>query len=109
MEWVFWWGGFYECMIGIVKCCFRKVFGNVKLNVDELLIVLIEVEAILNLRFLTYEYDEVGVEMFILLYLIYGCWLLSLLEEVRNDEEESEIGFFKRFRYFVRLRIYFWK
>lgn len=107
LERVFWWGGFYECLIGIVKCCFRKVFGNVRFSVDELLIVLMELEVIFNLWFLMYDYDEFGVEMFILLYFIYGCWLLSLLE-MRNDEEESEMGLLRRFRYFVKLRIYFW-
>lgn len=34
--------------------------------------------------------------------------LLSLPEEVRNDEEESETGFLRRFRYLARLRIHFW-
>lgn len=65
-----------------MKCCFRKVFGNVKFNVDEMIIVLIELEVIMNLCFLMYEYDEVGVEMLILLYFIYGWCLINLLEEV---------------------------
>ena len=34
--------------------------------------------------------------------------MLSLPEEVRNDEEESEAGFLRRFRYLARLRIHFW-
>lgn len=33
--------------------------------------------------------------------------LLSLPEEVRNDDEESETGFLRRFRYLARLRIHF--
>lgn len=73
-----------------------------------MIIVLIELEVIMNLCFLMYEYDEVGVEMLILLYFIYGWCLINLLEEVWDDEEENECGFLKRFRYFVKLRIYFW-
>lgn len=104
-----WWGGFYERMIGTAKRCLRKVLGNAKLNADELLTVLTEVEATLNSRPLTYEYDEVGAEMLTPSHLIYGRRLLSLPEEARNDEEESETGLLKRFRYLARLRIHFWK
>ena len=104
-----WWGGFYERMIGTAKRCLRKVLGNAKLNADELLTVLTEVEATLNSRPLTYEYDEVGAEMLTPSHLIYGRRLLSLPEEARNDEEETETGLLKRFRYLARLRIHFWK
>ena len=101
-----WWGGFYERMIGTVKRL-RKVLGNAKLNADELVTVLTELEATLNSRLLTYEYDEVGAEMLTPSHLVYGHRLLSLPEEVRNDEEESEAGFLRRFRYLARLRIHF--
>lgn len=94
-------------MIGTVKRCLRKVLGNAKLNADELLTVLTELEATLNSRPLTYEYDEVGAEMVTPSHLIYGRRLLSLPEEIRNDEEESETGFLRRFRYLTRLRIHF--
>ncbi|XP_015767737.1 PREDICTED: uncharacterized protein LOC107346459 [Acropora digitifera] len=77
-----WWGGFYERMIGTVKRCLRKVLGNAKLNADELVTVLTEIEATLNSRPLTYEYDEVGAEMLTPSHLIYGRRLLSLPEEV---------------------------
>ena len=103
-----WSGGFYERMIGTVKRCLRKVLGNAKLNADKLLTVLTELEATLNSRPLTYEYDEVGAEMLTPSHLIYGRRLLSLPEEVRNDEEESETGFLRRFSYLARLRIHFW-
>lgn len=103
-----WWGGFYERMVGTAKRCLRKVLGNAKLNADELLTVLTEVEATLNSRPLTYEYDEVGAEMLTPSHLIYGRRLLSLPEEARNDEEESETGILRRFRYLARLRIHFW-
>ena len=103
-----WWGGFYERMIGTVKLCLQKVLGNAKLNANELLTVLTELEATLNSRPLSYEYDEVGAEMLTPSHFIYGHWLLSLPEEVRNDEEESEMGFLGRFRYLALLSIHFW-
>ena len=101
------WGGFYERLIGTAKRCLRKVLGNARLNADELLIVLTELEATLNSRPLTYDYDELGAEMLTPSHLIYGRRLLSL-PEMRNDEEESETGLLKRFRYLAKLRIHFW-
>ena len=103
-----WWGGFFECLIGTAKRCLQKVLGNAKLNADEMLTVLMELEATLNSRPQTYEYDKVGAEMLTPSTLIYGRRLSSLPEEVRNDEEESETGFLRRFRYLARLRIHFW-
>ena len=90
-----------------MKRCLRKVLGNTKLNADELLTILTELEATLKSRPLTYEYHEVGAEMLTPSHLIYGRWLLSLTEEVRNGEEDSETGFLRRFRYLARLRIHF--
>ena len=84
-----WWGGFYERMIGTVKRCLRKVLGNAKLNADELLTVLTELEATLNSRPLTYEYDEVGAEMLTPSHLIYGRRLLNLPEEVRRRVKQG--------------------
>lgn len=73
------------------------MIGNEKLIADELLTVLTDIEATLN------EYDEVGAEILTPSHLIYRRRLLSLPEEVRNDEEESETGFLKRFSYLAQL------
>ena len=50
IEWRFnlerapWWGWFFERMVGCVKRCLRKAFGNTRLTFDKLFTVLIEVE-----------------------------------------------------------------
>lgn len=67
-----WWGGFYERLIGTAKRCLRKVLGNARLNADEMLTVLMELEATLNSRPLTYDYDELGAEMLTPSHLILG-------------------------------------
>ncbi|XP_046848107.1 uncharacterized protein LOC124441684 [Xenia sp. Carnegie-2017] len=59
-------------MIGLVKVCLRKVLGNAKLTFDELTTVLAEVEANLNSRPLTYEYEEVNSEVLTPAHLVYG-------------------------------------
>ena len=107
LERALWWGEFYERLIGTTKRCLRKVLGNARLTADELLTVLMELEATLNSRPLTYDYDELGAEMLTPSHLIYGRRLLSL-PEMRNDEEESETGLLRRFRYLAKLRIHFW-
>ena len=103
-----WWGGFFERLVGSVKRGLRKVLKNAKLTSDELVTTLIELEGTLNSRPLTYEYDELGAEMLTPAHLIYGRRLSTLPDELRNDDEENELGMLKRFRHLARLRIHFW-
>ena len=54
-------GGFFERLIGCVKLCMKKTIGKANLTYDELLTVTTEVEAMLNLRLLTYiNADDLG-------------------------------------------------
>ncbi|XP_046859043.1 uncharacterized protein LOC124452527 [Xenia sp. Carnegie-2017] len=43
-----WWSGFVERMVALAKGCLRKILDNAKLNREELLTTLVEVEATLN-------------------------------------------------------------
>ena len=52
------WGGVFECMVKLTKRCLKKVFGRNCLTYDELLTLVIEVEAVLNSRPLTYISSE---------------------------------------------------
>ena len=49
-----WWGGFYERLIGSVKGLLRKHLHRSTVNLDELVTILVEIEAIINDRPLTY-------------------------------------------------------
>ncbi|XP_046864650.1 uncharacterized protein LOC124459173 [Xenia sp. Carnegie-2017] len=96
IEWRFnlerapWWGGFFERMIGLVKVCLRKVLGNAKLTFDELTTVLAEVEAKLNSRPLTYEYEEVNSEVLTPAHLVYGRRIVTLPDS--KDSKINDLG-----------------
>ena len=65
-EWKFipprapWQGGFYERCIGIVKQCLRKVLHNKCITLEELRTLLVEIEARVNNRPLTYVNENIN-------------------------------------------------
>ena len=64
VEWDFivekapWWGGFWERLVRSVKNCVKKMVGRSTLTFEELRTLLVEVEATLNNRPITYVYDD---------------------------------------------------
>eukprot|EP00731_Ephydatia_muelleri_P028378 Em0020g22a len=58
LEKVPWWRGFYERLIQSMKRCLRKAIGKTRTDYDELVTVLVEVEATLNSRPISYLSSE---------------------------------------------------
>ena len=79
------------------KRCLRTALGNARLTFDEFLTVLIEVEATLNSRPLTYEYSNPTVkDVLALAHLIYGRRITTLPE--LQDDEEEKVGITRRYK-----------
>ena len=53
-----WGGGFWERLVRSIKNCLKKTIGQSSLTIKELRTLLVEIEAILNNRPLTYIYDD---------------------------------------------------
>lgn len=90
-----WWGGFYERMVKGMKRCLQKTLGNARLSHDELLTLVTEVESTLNVKPLTYVYEEGDPEDPLTpAHLMFGrrLTMLSPYPSVRGDEEDSSNG-----------------
>ena len=53
-----WWGGMWERMVRSVKTCLRKVLGKSCLKYEEIETILIEVEAVVNSRPITFTHTS---------------------------------------------------
>ncbi|GFY55425.1 integrase catalytic domain-containing protein [Trichonephila inaurata madagascariensis] len=53
-----WWGGFYERLVRSVKESLHKILGKALLSSEEMTTILTEIEAVLDLRPLSYVYEE---------------------------------------------------
>jgi len=108
-----WWGGFYERMIKSMKRCLKKTLGNASITYEELSTVLIEVEAVLNSRPLSYVSCDDLEEPLTPSHLIYGRRILSLpLEaDVKKNEGYSttQQELIKRARHTQQIKEHFWK
>ena len=84
-----WWGGIFELMVEFVKACLiRKVLGNVKLTLDELLTILVEIEGTLTLDVTYGKLDE---KVLTPSYLImHGRRLQSSPDENVEEPDENE-------------------
>ena len=83
-----WMGGFFERLVRSVKSSLKKVIGHAKLSLDELNTVIVEIEATLNSRPLTYIYPEVGEEALTPSHLMLGKRLLTLpLDSVEEEDD----------------------
>ena len=114
-----WFGAIWERCIGILKSGLKKVLGRAMVSFDELLTILVELEAIVNDRPLTYVSGELGESVPLtpshLLNsrrskLFPNCVELVECDDpdyVRNQASSQELT--KRFSYLSRLINNFWR
>ena len=103
-----WWGGFFERLVKSVKFSLKKCIRNARLNYDELSTVLVEVEAALNSRPLTYVFDEME-EPLTPSHLIVGRRILSVPSKSSSDEVgQTEETLTRRAKFLQRILDHFW-
>ncbi|XP_065891658.1 uncharacterized protein [Dysidea avara] len=86
-----WQGGFYERLVGLVKRSLRKAMGQRRFTIDQLITILTEVEAIVNMRPLTYVYDEIYSDFTLTpAHFLMSRFQPLLLSTADSDDEEDE-------------------
>ncbi len=121
-QWIFnverapWWGGAFERMVRSTKRCLRKVVGRTKFSSDELLTALIEIEAVINSRPLSYVSSTDCEEPLTPSHLIVGRRLLSLPDHLGCASEPGDEDFevdanqlTKRVKHMAAVLNHFWK
>lgn len=103
-EWKFippgapWQGGFYERMIGVVKRCLRKALHNRRVSVDELHTLLVEIEARINNRPLTYLQENIDEpEALTPNHLLFGS-TIDVIPPFINKERIKDPDFLQTFQ-----------
>ena len=120
MQWRFnlekapWWGGFFERLVKSVKRCLKKTIGGAKLTYEELLTVVVEAEAILNSRPLSYVSTEDLEEPLTPSHLLCGRRLLTLPDDDTSDAPEfvppaDRSDLTKRLRHLSNVMNHFWR
>ena len=118
VEWQFnlekapWQGGIFERMIQSAKRCLKKAIGHNCLTLDELLTLVIEVEAVLNSRPLTYVYSDETIEPLAPSHLLNGFRILSLpgpfdVNEIDDDYTPEKVT--RRANHLARTLEKFWR
>lgn len=118
VEWRFnlekapWQGGIFERMVKSAKRCLRKAIGKKTLTFDELLTLVVEVEAVLNSRPLSYISTEDLDEPLTPSHLITGHRILSLPDPTISDDPDydpSPEDLTKRMGHLVETCAKFWR
>ena len=85
-----WYGGFWERLIGLTKSTLKKVLGRTFVSLISLQTVIVEIEAALNDRPLTYVSSDMSdPEPLTPAHLLYGRRIISL-PYPRMDKDESD-------------------
>lgn len=117
VEWQFnlekapWWGGIFERMIKSAKRCLKKSVGKNCLTYDELHTLIVEIEAVLNSRPLTYVASEDTEEPLTPSHLLVGYRILTLPDPPVVEEEDpcySPEGVTQRASHLTKTLQHFW-
>ncbi|KFM63037.1 hypothetical protein X975_02648, partial [Stegodyphus mimosarum] len=106
-----WWGGFYERLVRSVKTSLRKNIGKSSSTESELETLLLEIEAMINSRPLTYVFSDLEEPSALTpAHLLIGKRLLSLPTIKKNDLNlpSSREAMLKHFRTRENLLNHFW-
>ena len=105
-----WWGGFWERLVQTVKRSLRKVLFRPSVHYEELQTVIIDIEAIVNSRPLTYVYNDDIEEALTPAHLLLGRRLLSTFKESFDDGTDVDNAVLtKRMKYLKALSEHYWK
>lgn len=86
-----WYGGFWERLIGLTKSTIKKVLGRASVNLSTLQTIIVEVEAVLNDRPLTYVSSDINdAEALTPAHLLYGRRITTLPHESVDEDEISD-------------------
>ena len=89
-----WYGGFWERMIGITKQSVKKTLGRAFVTLEQLETIIVEIEAILNDRPLTYvSSDFADPEPLTPSHLLYGRRIRPIPHPLDNPEELEDPDF----------------
>ena len=109
-----WQGGMYERMVKLTKGCLRKTLGKKTLTYDELITLIIEVEAVLNSRPLSYIAPDDLEEPLTPSHLVTGHRILSLPDPAADDESDPSYEptpgqLTRRMKHLTALKDRFWR
>ena len=96
VEWTFnlekapWWGGLFERMVKSTKRCLRKMVGQAKFSYDEMHTAIVEIEAVINSRPLTFLNSDNTEEPLTPSHLLMGHRILSLPDNLTYFAPEDE-------------------
>ena len=89
-----WYGGFWERLIGLTKSAIKKVLGRRHISLMVLETIVIEIEAVLNDRPLTFVSSELGdVEPLTPAHLLHGRRITYLPHEMVDTDELIDPSF----------------